>query len=77
MKAKYIHPKTSNDIFNQASMLCCIAFATVLRDKFGFGAEGTNKAIREVNYLTDSLLKGYVSFDDLEKELKKDGIGFR
>lgn len=76
MKAKYSNPKTEKDIFDKATMYSCVAFAMVLRDKFAFGTNATQKAVKEINYLIDSIIKGYVSFDDLEKELEKDGIHF-
>ena len=76
MKAKLRNPKTEKDIFDKAAMLCSVAFGTVLRDKRGFTVEETKETIQDVNYLVDSINKDYVSFDDLVKELEKDGIRF-
>lgn len=46
-------------------------FFTALRDKEGFGYKRLRRVWDEVNYLADSVSKGYVSLNDLKKELDK------
>lgn len=50
---------------------------TALRDKEGFGYTRLRRVWDEVNYLADSVSKGYVSIADLEKELEDYGITLR
>ena len=52
-------------------------FFTALRDKEGFGYTRLRRVWDEVNYLADSVSKGYVSIADLEKELEDYGITVR
>ena len=46
-------------------------------DKEGFGYTRLRRVWDEVNYLADSVSKGYVSIADLEKELEDYGITLR
>lgn len=50
---------------------------SALRDKEGFGYTRLRRVWDEVNYLADSVSKGYVSIADLEKELEDYGITLR
>ena len=52
-------------------------FFTALRDKERFGYTRLRRVWDEVNYLADSVSKGYVSIVDLEKELEDYGITLR
>lgn len=45
--------------------------------KEGFGYTRLRRVWDEVNYLADSVSKGYVSIADLEKELEDYGITLR
>lgn len=49
-------------------------FFTALRDKEGFGYTRLRRVWDEVNYISDSVSKGYVKLDDLVNELAKYGI---
>lgn len=49
-------------------------FFTALRDKEGFGYKRLRRVWDEVNYLSDSIGKGYVSLDDLVAELAEHDI---
>lgn len=49
-------------------------FFSVLRDKEGFGYKRLRRVWDGVNYLSDSIGKGYVDIDDLVNELKEYGI---
>lgn len=46
-----------------------IVMLNVLRDYFGFGATRLKRAFDGITDLSDSVTKGYVSFNDLEKVL--------
>lgn len=47
---------------------------TALRDKEGFGYTRLRRVWDEVNYISDSIDKGYVKLDDLVNELAEYGI---
>ncbi len=47
---------------------------TALRDKEGFGYIRLKRVWDEVNYISDSIGKGYVKIDDLVNELKEHDI---
>lgn len=47
---------------------------TALRDKEGFGYIQLRRVWDEVNYISDSIDKGYVKLDDLVNELAEYGI---
>lgn len=49
-------------------------FFTALRDKERFGYKRLRRVWDEVNYISDSIDKGYVKLDDLVNELAKYGI---
>lgn len=49
-------------------------FFSALRDKEGFGYKRLRRVWDEVNYLSDSIDKGYVKLDDLVNELAEYGI---
>ena len=49
-------------------------FFSALRDKEGFGYTRLRRVWDEVNYLSDSIDKGYVKLYDLVNELAKYGI---
>ena len=49
-------------------------FFTALRDKDGFGYKRLRRVWDEVNYISDSIDKGYVKLEDLVEELKEYGI---
>lgn len=47
---------------------------TALRDKEGFGYVRLKRVWDEVNYISDSIGKGYINIDDLVNELKEHDI---
>ena len=53
------------------------SMGNLFRDKEGFGYTRLRRVWDEVNYLADSVSKGYVSIADLEKELEDYGITLR
>ena len=59
---------------NEAVTTAWAIFFSALRDKEGFGYTRLRRVWDEVNYLADSVSKGYVSIADLEKELEDYGI---
>lgn len=85
MKKKKVNPRrrpaTLADV-NKAkkeAMDIAITFAwailfTALRDKEGFGYIRLRRVWDEVNYISDSIDKGYVKLDDLVNELAEYGI---
>lgn len=50
---------------------------TVLRDKKGYEKDELRSFWNDVQYLSDSILKGYVSIHDLLGVLKEDGYELR
>ena len=62
---------------NEAVTTAWAIFFSALRDKEGFGYTRLRRVWDEVNYLADSVSKGYVSIADLEKELEYYGITLR
>ena len=49
-------------------------FFTALRDKERFGYKRLRRVWDEVNYISDSIDKGYIDIDDLVNELKEHDI---
>lgn len=49
-------------------------FFTALRDKERFGYKRLRRVWDEVNYISDSIDKGYINIDDLVNELKEHDI---
>ena len=63
---------------NEAVTTAWAIFFLGAADKEGFGWPTTAPAgLGQVNYLADSVSKGYVSIADLEKELEDYGITLR
>lgn len=53
-------------------------FLTVLRDKEGYGPKRIRRVWDEVQELSDSIVRGYVSIDDLKSALRDEaGINIR
>lgn len=57
---------------DRAVELCWCVFFSVLRDKEGADAETLRRVWREVNYLTESVVKKFVSVPDLARALKEE-----
>jgi len=59
---------------NEAIAAAWALFFSVLRDKEGYGYTKLRRIWNEVNYLADSVSQGYVSLDDLIRELEEHDI---
>lgn len=59
---------------NEAIAAAWALFFTALRDKEGYGYTRLRRVWSEVNYLADSIDKGYVRLDDLIRELEEHDI---
>lgn len=55
---------------NFAIKMMSEVIAYVLADKRGFGHDELGETIKELEYASDSILKGYMSLDDIETVLK-------
>lgn len=49
-----------------------IMFLTVMRDNEGYGAKRINRVYEGMEYLADSISRGYVKLADLEQALKEE-----
>ena len=58
------------DGINFAVKMMSEVIAYVLADKRGFGHDELGETIKELEYASDSILKGYMSLDDIEAVLK-------
>lgn len=85
MKKKRVNPrrkpatqadveKAKRQAQTHAINMAWAVFFTALRDKERFGYKRLRRVWDEVNYISDSIDKGYVKFDDLVNELAKYGI---
>lgn len=66
--------RAKKEIVSDAVLAAQVIMFSVLRDKEGVSIEDLNKIWKEVEYLSDSISKGYVSIKDLEVELRNQGI---
>ena len=62
--------KIKEDATNEGLKGAIILFFSVMRDKEGYGIKRLQRIYDEVVDLADSLKKGYVKMEDLEKVLK-------
>ena len=46
-----------------------VVFLSVLRDNEGYGPKRLKRVYEAIEYLSDSIRRGYVSLDDLEKAM--------
>lgn len=67
--------RAKNEALNEAVGIVWAIFFTVMRDKEGWGAKRLCRLWDNVNELSDSIAKGYVSVTDLKKALE-DEAGF-
>lgn len=69
--------KERKKIRDEAVNWAYIIMFTALRDKWGYGIIRLNRLYNDINYIADSISKGYVKLQDLKKELEdKMGIKF-
>lgn len=60
-----IKKQTTDDAIKYALVI----FFSVMRDNEGYGVKRLKRIYDGINYLSDSISKGYVKIDDLEKVL--------
>lgn len=69
--------KERKKIRDEAVNWAYIIMFTAMRDKHGYGIVRLNRLYNDINYIADSISKGYVKLQDLKKELEdKMGIKF-
>ena len=66
--------KAKKEAMNIAITSARATLFTALRDKEGFGYVRLRRVWDEVNYISDSIDKGYIDIDDLVNELKEHDI---
>ena len=70
-----VHIKASDvkrmkeDATNEGLKGALVMFFTVMRDKHGYGIKRLKRIFDEMTDLADSMQKGYVKMEDLEKAL--------
>lgn len=64
--------KAKNEAISEAVKAAYAIIFTVLRDKENFTNEQLDKLWREINELSDSIVKGYVKLSDLLWVLKEE-----
>ena len=78
MQKKKVNPRRRPATLAEAQDFAITAtwaiFYTVMRDKEGYGYKRLRRVWDEVNYLSDSIAKGYVNIKDLIGELEEGGI---
>ena len=85
MKKKRVNPrrkpatqadveKAKQQAQTHAITMVWAVFFTALRDKERFGYKRLRRVWDEVNYISDSIDKGYIDIDDLVNELKEHDI---
>ena len=83
MKKKKVNPnkrvvtqadlkKIKNEVTAEMTGNIWTIFFTVLRDKRGFSDEDLRETWADCEYLSDSIIKGYVTISDLKHTLKKE-----
>lgn len=74
MKCVASQSKLIDDIRRKNTRQTChfflVVVASVLADKFGYTKERIIRVLNEMNEMADSINKGYLNLDDLEKVLK-------
>ncbi len=69
--------KERKRIRDEAINWAYVVMFTAMRDKHGYGFKRLNRLYNDINYIADSIAKGYVKLQDLKKELEdKMGIKF-
>lgn len=65
--------RAKRDAQDEAVKLAWTIFFTVMRDKEGYGIKRLKRLWGEVEYLSDSIAKGYVNLEELHKVLRDEG----
>jgi hypothetical protein len=71
---KLVPIKEIDRVLRKASRKANVIFYWVMWEKFHFTESEMLQLEQEINYLADSITKGYVSLDDLEKTLEEEDI---
>lgn len=66
--------KEIDRVLRQASRKANVIFYWVMWEKFHFTEAEMLQLEQEINYLADSITRGYVSLDDLEKTLEEEDV---
>lgn len=67
--------RAKRDAMQYATTSCYAVFLTVMKDKEGVENEDLKRIFDEINYLADSISKGYVTIEELrETLLEESGI---
>lgn len=69
--------KAKKKATNDASKVVCAIFFMALRDKEGWGMVRLKRLWEEVNYISDSISRGYINANDILTELEEYGIVFK
>ena len=66
------YKKLQSDVYAKTSKFFAIVTASVLTDKLGFNESKTKAVLSQIEERADSIVKGYMSLDDLEEVLKEE-----
>lgn len=64
------YKKLQSDIYGNVSRFFDIVVASILTDKLGLNEAKTKAVLSQIEERADSIIKGYMSLDDLEETLK-------
>lgn len=69
--------KERRKIRDEAVEYAYVVMFTAMHDKHGYGVKRLNRLYNDINYIADSISRGYVNLQDLADELRdKMGINF-
>ncbi len=66
------YKKLQSDIYGNVSRFFDIVVASTLTDKCGFNGAKTKAVLSQIEERADSIIKGYISLDDLEETLREE-----
>jgi hypothetical protein len=66
------YKKLQSNIYGNVSRFFDIVVASILTDKLGFNEAKTKAVLSQIEERADSILKGYMTLEDLEKTLKEE-----
>lgn len=66
------YKKLQSNIYGNVSRFFDIVVASVLTDKLGFNESKTKAVLSLIEERADSIVKGYMSLDDLEETLREE-----
>lgn len=68
--------KERRKIRDEAVNYAFVVIFTVMHDKYGWRHKRLKRLYEQINYVADSIIKGYVKLEDMMKELE-DRMGIR